>query len=45
MSAKEQFLRLLLNKTTKEHWIARVMLSASPEVLKTITLNQIKHVK
>lgn len=45
MSAKERFLRSLLSRTTKERWIAGVMLSASSEVLKTITLYQIKHVK
>ncbi len=45
MSAKERFLRSLLSRTTKERWVAEVMLSASSEVLKTITLRQIKHVK
>ncbi|MFK4472568.1 hypothetical protein ABH897_002292 [Paenibacillus sp. RC73] len=45
MSAKERFLHSLLNKPTKERWIAEVMLSASSEVLKTITLNLIKRVK
>jgi len=45
MSAKERCLRQLLSKTTKERWIAGLMLSASSEVLKSITLRQLKQVK
>ncbi|MBB6021418.1 hypothetical protein HNR77_002513 [Paenibacillus sp. JGP012] len=45
MSAKERYLRQLLSKTTKERWIASLMLSASSEVLKSVTLSQLKQVK
>ncbi len=36
MSPKERFLISLLNKQTKERWVAVIMLSAPPEILKTM---------
>jgi hypothetical protein len=37
MTPKERFLKQLLMKTGKEHWVAALMLSAPSFVLKEIT--------
>ncbi|WP_257721124.1 hypothetical protein [Paenibacillus sp. IHB B 3084] len=42
MSAKERFLNELLKRDCKERWVAAIILAAPIEVLKTITIKQVR---
>lgn len=42
MSAKERYLNKLLKRDCKERWVAAIMLVAPAEVLKTITIRQLR---